>query len=290
MFRKFIVPFFLGLLLFSCTKKEEKLISGNTPPPDGTIPSSLRVSFINKSYIGLLGREPDASEFSSAQLQLESNNFSKESRKALINTILTNESFYDREFELYGNDLLNSTDTIAIHDMIFTFEFLLTSPAYMEQWPLIQIELDRLIALRDVPAGLKNGTVSIIEMQRRCIDNYFFDQINMGSLNFVIACFQHLLLRNPTEFEKTEGVKIVDGFSGILFLEIAESKVQFEDIFFASDDYYEGQVKLLFFRFLFRQPNSEEAAYYSTQYKSDNNFKALIAELLSTGEYAGLNE
>jgi hypothetical protein len=290
MIRKHLISFFLGLLLISCTQKEEKLITGNTPPPDGTIPTSLRVSFINKSFIGLLGREPDASEFTSAQTQLESSNFSEESRKALITSILTNEEFYDREFELYGKDLLNGTDTIAIEEMIQTFDFLLSSPAYMEQWPLIQIELDRLIAVRDVPTGLKNGTISIIEMQRRCVDNYFFDQINMGSLNFVIACFQHLLLRNPTEFEKSEGVKIVDGFNGILFLEVADSKAQFQEVFFASDDYYEGQVKLLFYRFFFRQPNSEEAAYYTTRYKSANNYKALISELLSSSEYAGLND
>lgn len=289
MIRKSIALLFSGFLLISsCTKYEVKTIEGNTPPPDNTIPSSLQVGFINKAYISILGREPDTDEYNSAKSVLDQAEFSESSRKEVVNQILTNDEFYDREFEIYRNDLLNSTDTIQITDLINTFEFLLTSPAYEAQWPLIEVELTRLQALRDVPTGLKNGTVSLKEMQRRCIDNNFFDQINMGSLNFVLAVFQHLLLRNPTEFELSEGVKIVDGFNGILFLQIAQSKIEFENIFFNSDAYYEGQVKLNFYRFLLRMPNSEETAYYTNMLKANSDYKSFLAEILSGDEYAGL--
>lgn len=289
MFRKFLLASFLGLSFYSCTKHEDEIISGNTPPPDYTQPASLRVSFINKSYISLLGREPNASEYDAAKSSLDAANFSKNARKSLIEGIVAQEEFYDREFELYGNDLLNSTDTSEVTGMILTYEFLLTNTTYQEYWPAIQVEINRLEALLAVPEGLKNGTVSLKEMQRRCVDNYFFDQINMGSLNFVLACFQHLLLRNPTEFEKTEGVKMVDGFDAILFLTAGQSKTEFENIFFDSDDYYEGQVKLAFYRFLLRLPSSEEEAYYNNMLKTSIDYKALFIELLSTDEYAGIN-
>ncbi len=289
MIRKSIAFIFSGILLISaCNKKEEKLITGNKPPPDNTIPSSLQVGFINKAYISILGREPDTDEFNSAKSILDQTQFSENSRKNVISQILTNDEFYDREFEIYRNDLLNSTDTIQITDMINTFEFLLTSPAYEAQWPFIQIELTRLQALRAVPMGLRNGTVTLKEMHKRCVDNYFFDQINMGSLNFVIATFQHLLLRNPTEFEKSEGVKIIDGFNGILFLQIAQSKNEYESIFFNSDAYYEGQIKLSFYRFLLRLPTSEETAYYTNKLKANSDYKSILAEILSSDEFAGL--
>lgn len=288
MFRKLLLASFLGLSLYSCTKNEDEIISGNTPPPDYTQPASLRVSFINKSYISLLGREPNASEYDAAKSSLDAANFSKSARKSLITGIVAQDEFYDREFELYGNDLLNSTDTSEVTEMILVYEFLLTNPTYQEYWPALEVEINRMEALLAVPEGLKNGTVSLKEMQRRCVDNYFFDQINMGSLNFVLACFQHLLLRNPTEFEKTEGVKMVDGFDAILFLTAGQSKTEFENIFFASDDYYEGQVKLAFYRFLLRLPTSEEEAYYSNMLKSSNDYKALFIELLGTDEYAGI--
>jgi len=284
-----ILSFCAVLAIGGCTKREERLIPGNIAPPDYTIPNSLKVNFINKLYIGLLGREPEVAEFEAAKSMLDASNFSKTSRASLVDTVLNNSVFYDREYEIMRSDLLNSTDTLQINDMIGTFQFLLSSPAYMEQWPVIQIELDKLILLKNAPSNLKNGSISIKKMQEIGCNNFFFDNINMGSTNFVIATFQHLLLRNPTAFETQEGVKLVDGFSGTLFLNTGNSKTDYFSIFFNSSDYCEGQVKLLFTRFLFRLPKSEEAVYYTNLYKSAFDYNKLIKEILITDEYANIN-
>jgi predicted ABC-type exoprotein transport system permease subunit len=108
-------------------------------------------------------------------------------------------------------------------------------------------------------------------------------------LNFVIATYQLFLLRNPTEFEKTEGVKIVDGFTGVLFLQEANSKDQYLDIFLNSTDYAEGQVKQMFNRFLFRSPNTEESVFYTQILKQNLDFKNLLVNILKTNEYAGID-
>lgn len=288
---RFLLLFSLSaLLLFgSCTKREERVIPGNIAPPDNTIPNSLKVNFINKLYIGLLGREPENDEFEVAKYILDASNFSKASRANLVDIVLGNSIFYDREYEIMRGDLLNSTDTLQINDMIQTFQFLLASPAYMQQWPLIQVELDKLIILKNAPSDLKNGSISIKKMQEIGCNNFFFDNINMGSTNFVIATFQHLLLRNPTTFETEEGVKLVEGFSGTLFLNTGNSKTNYFSIFFNSPDYCEGQVKLLFTRFLFRLPKSEEAVYFTNLYIAEFDYKQLIKEILITDEYANIN-
>jgi hypothetical protein len=286
MIRNYTLAIFIGLLFLSCNKTEEKIIGDNNPPADNTIPASLRINFINKIYISLLGREPETSEFNDADLSLRNSNFSIASRKTIVQEILDQDGFLDREFEIYRNDLLSGLDTAEVSELIATFEFLLTSSTYESQWPQIEIEKARLISFRNIGSELKNGTISLIEMQRRCIDNYYFDQLNMGSLNFVIACFQSLLLRNPTEFEKSEGVKMVDGFNGILFLQTGESKTQFQQIFFQSDNYYAGQIKLNFLRFMLRLPNSEEEVYFSSRLKSEGNINTVLIDLLSSGEYA----
>jgi hypothetical protein len=288
MIRNYILALFIGLLVLSCNKTEEKIIGDNNPPADNTIPASLRINFINKVYISLIGREPETAEFNAADLTLRNSNFSSASRKTIVQEILNQDAFLDREFEIYRNDLMNGVDTVEISELITTFEFLLTNSTYMQQWPLIEIEKARLISLRNVGAELKNGTISLIEMQRRCVDNYYFDQQNMGSLNFVIACFQNLLLRNPTQFEQTEGVKMLDGFNGILFLQTGESKAQFQQIFFQSDDYFAGQIKLNYLRFMLRLPTSEEEVYYSSRLMSDGNIKTILIDLLSSDEYAGI--
>ena len=288
MIRNYILALFIGLLVLSCNKTEEKIIGDNNPPADNTIPASLRINFINKVYISLIGREPETAEFNAADLTLRNSNFSGASRKTIVQEILNQDAFLDREFEIYRNDLMSGVDTVEISELITTFEFLLTNSTYMQQWPLIEIEKARLISLRNVGAELKNGTISLIEMQRRCVDNYYFDQLNMGSLNFVIACFQNLLLRNPTQFEQTEGVKMLDGFNGILFLQTGESKAQFQQIFFQSDDYFAGQIKLNYLRFMLRLPTSEEEVYYSSRLMSDGNIKTILIDLLSSDEYAGI--
>lgn len=288
MIRNYTLALFIGLLSLSCNKTEEKIIPDNNPPADTTIPASLRINFINKVYISLIGREPETAEFNAADLTLRNSNFSSASRKTIVQEILNQDAFLDREFEIYRNDLISGVDTAEISELIMTFEFLLTNSTYMQQWPLIEIEKARLISLRNVASELKNGTISLIEMQRRCVDNFYFDQLNMGSLNFVLACFQNLLLRNPTQFEQTEGVKMLDGFNGILFLQTGESKAQFQQIFFQSDDYFAGQIKLNFLRLMLRLPSSEEEVFYSSRLKSERNIKTILIDLLSSDEYAGI--
>jgi hypothetical protein len=272
----------------SCTKKEDKIIPGNTPPPDNTLPTGLKANFINKSYIGLLGREPSDLEYNEALNSLNSNNFNEASRSTVISNILENDEFYTRQFEIANNEMLNGLDTFEVNDVIYTFTFLLTQPQYEPFYEQIQSELDRLVAYKSIPSLLNNGQLSIQGMHRICINNYFFDQLNMGSLNFVIATYQLFLLRNPTEFEKTEGVKIIDGFTGILFLQEASSKNEYLDIFLNSNDYAEGQVKQMFNRFLFRSPNTEESVYFTQLLKQNLDFKILLVNLLKSDEYAGI--
>jgi hypothetical protein len=272
----------------SCTKNEDKIIPGNTPPPDNTLPTGLKANFINKSYIGLLGREPSDLEYNEALNALNSNNFNEASRSTVISDILENDEFYTRQFEIANNEMLNGLDTFEVNDVIYTFSLLLTQPQYEPFYEQIQSELDRLILYKSIPTLLSNGQLSIQGMHRICINNYFFDQLNMGSLNFVIATYQLFLLRNPTEFEKTEGVKIIDGFTGILFLQEASSKNEYLDIFLNSNDYAEGQVKQMFNRFLFRSPNTEESVYFTQLLKQNLDFKILLVNLLKSDEYAGI--
>ena len=177
MFRNYLLALFIGLLFLSCNKTEEKIIGDNNPPADNTIPSSLRINFINKIYISLLGREPETSEFNYADLSLRNSNFSIASRKAIVQEILNQDAFLDREFEIYRNDLLSGVDTAEVSDLIATFDFLLTSSTYESQWPLIEIEKARLISFRNVSTELKDGNITLVEMQRRCVDNYYVSKV-----------------------------------------------------------------------------------------------------------------
>jgi hypothetical protein len=284
--------FFLFMGVFtisSCKKTEEVLIDGNKPPPDPTLANDIRRNFITKSYIALLGRKPNDQELAAANAIIGSNDdFTEANRALVLNQLLANPEFYDREFIIAKAELLNGVDTSEFTINIAIFDALLSNTDFELIWPFLQREINRLIILRSTQTELQSGDIGIREMHRRMVDNYIYDQINMGSLNFVIAVFQQFLLRNPTSSESSEGVRMVDGFSATLFLQVGESKGDFCNIFFNSLPYREGQVKSLFKRFLFRLPDSQEMQFYTGFYNTNDDYKSLIVELLKKDEYAGI--
>ena len=76
--------------------------------------------------------------------------------------------------------------------------------------------------------------------------------------------------------------------SGTLFLQTGLSKNNLLDIFFASDDYYEGQVRQYYKRFLFRSPTSAEMGAATQQYKLTGDFEQMQITILATNEYIGI--
>jgi hypothetical protein len=288
--KTFVLALFLIIItVFSCKKTEEIIIDGNVAPPDPTLANNIRTNFINKSYIALIGRKPNEQELSQAVSVINNNeNFTEANRGQVIDQILAKNEFYNREFIIAKSELLNAIDTSEIRIQILIFEALLQNTDFEYIWPFLLIENNRLEKLYNTQSQLLAGSIEMNDMHSRMVNNYFYDQINMGSLNFVIAVFQQFLLRNPTQAEADQGVRMVDQFGASLFLQIGESREDFCNIFFNSTPYYEGQVKLLYNRFLFRLPNSEEMSALTAFYKGNKNYKALIKKILTTDEYAGI--
>ena len=65
-------------------------------------------------------------------------------------------------------------------------------------------------------------------------------------------------------------------------------KEDFINIFIESDEYYTGQTNILFNRYLFRDPTSEESVNYSLDYINSQDYKLLQRRILSTNEFIGL--
>ena len=76
--------------------------------------------------------------------------------------------------------------------------------------------------------------------------------------------------------------------TAVVFLELGQTKTDYVNIFFDSNDFYEGQVRLMFNRFLFREPTSAETAFYADIYKANGNFTELQSAVFSMDEYAGI--
>ena len=283
----FFIAILCSGLIFSCTK--DRIIEDNVAPPDPTVENITKENYVNRAYIAILGRKATPSEFTSAYNLVDAGNLSKASRRAVVDLALLNDEYYDNLYFQAKSRLLAGADTTAIASKIFVLQILLTDPLYQLFWPQIQEGINDLQALLDCPDDLKAGILDVTGMHRRMVDNPIYDDLNMGSQNFVISTFQNFLLRYPTTYELTQGILIVDGFNGIIFLTDCSSKNEYLDTFFASTDYFEGQVLDLFGRFLYRTPTSIEMAELSQAFKLSGDYEALLKSVLTTDEYAGIN-
>jgi hypothetical protein len=288
MARVFGLVFFFIVLVSSCKKDSEVIIGDNAPPPDGTISNVVKENYVNKSYISVLGRKPSSVELSAGISILNQHNLSVADRNLMLDNIFAASGYNQRMYDINVATLLNNLDTAQITQEIGLFAYLLTQPQYALQWQQIQVEKTKLELLKASVTDLNSGAISTIGLHKRCSNNFFYDQINMGTENFVISMFQNFLYRYPTEEELVQGKQIVDGFEGVLFLQTGTVKDDFVSIFFGSNNYFEGQVRDLYLKYLFREPTSVEMSAKASIYKSSLNYKSLQKEILSTDEYVGI--
>ncbi len=277
----------IGFALYAC-QKDATLIVDNTAPPDNTIESIVARNFLNRAYIGLLGRKPTDSEFNDGLNTLNSNNMSMESRKTILNSITSQTEFRLKVLRDAKADYLRSITDADIDEMITVYNLLIQDPNNAIFVPLIQNEINRLQILKGLPNKVASGELNIRQMHKILVNNHFYDDFNMGSENFVTSTFQTFLFRYPTISELTNGVKMVDGFSAILFFKGGSSKNDYIEIFFEDDGYYEGRVRYVFNQFLFRTPNTEEFKKFTSIYKNSDDYAQLVVEILSLDEFAGL--
>lgn len=279
----------LLLVFASCSKTEEEIVPGNIPPPDNTIDQQVYEDYVTRTYIRVLGREPSSTEMNDALTKLYRHALSKNDRLQFLDDLFTKQEYYGHTYDDFRIELLNNLDSTEIPNEIFLFDLLAHDSTYITIWAALNYEIARLLTLQNAPTLFANHTITIIDMHRSMADNYFYDQINMGSVNFVVSMFQHFLYRTPTQQEQDAGASMVDGNNSALFLQTGASKTDFLNIFFASIDYYEGQVIRTYQKFLFRQPTSVEMNEATIKYKNNNDYIQLQKDILSTDEYVFSN-
>ena len=279
---------FLLLILSGCKKSELVTVTGNQAPPDGTIQSVIVENYINRSYILVLGREPSASELLTSKSSLLGNNLDSVSRMQFLSVLTNAPDYLPHLYELNKIDLLNNVDTVEFLNFIAIFDFYLQDTTYAFQWPFLTVEKDRLVQMLNGYSQFITGTISLAELQRRMCNNYVYDQINMGTSNFVLSTFSLLINRNPTRSELTSGISMADGNNAILFLTAGNSKNDYLTILTGGNNYFEGQVARLYIRFLNRAPDTNEMVDATNLYATTGQYSSVLKKILSTNEFIGL--
>ncbi len=279
----------LIILIFSaCKKSEIEQVPFNEAPKDKTISNVTIENYITRTYILTLGREPDSVEFNTAKSLLSGTMLDSASRQTFLDPVFNSGDYRPHVYEENRINLLNNADTAEFSNWIYLFQLFLRDTMYQLQWPYFQYEADRMIALRNAFPDYVNDSIEIDELHRRMCNNYLYDKINMGAANFIISTFGNLINRNPTASEQQSGISMVNGNNAILFLQSGSSKNDYLNIFTHSSDYYEGQVILLYLKYLNRVPGTVEMADGTLKYFTTKNYTSVQRDILSSDEFIGL--
>lgn len=275
----------LSIIFASCKKTQEVVISDNTAPPDYTINNEVIESYYNRVYITLIGVKPLPHEADSIKQILTNAQLSINARENLVSTLQARTEYYKRLYINAKTDLLNGLDTSYITHFIEVFNSYLTIPTYSNNIAQIQNSINKLIDLRNVPVDLPNQTITIETMYKRCVDNYFYDELNMGSENFVVSTFQKFLLRYPSLNELENAKLMVDGFSSNLFFQSGTTKNDYLSIFFNSKNFREGMARYLYKRYLFKEPTTTKLYDLTQYYTNVQSYQLLQKKILTSDEY-----
>ena len=297
------LPFILLIIilagLFTHCKKEpinktyyqDTLINGNIAPPYNGVSSIHINNYINRLYIDLLGREPLDAEISSAYTSLVSGGLSQTSKEGFINELLSSSEYYDRFFDIYSTKMIAGYDSIELnysyYELKYVIDSLLIPGGDSITTHIALIQLERLENLMGAKNDYKKGLISINEFIRRMMINHIYDEINMGTENFVLATFENLYHRFPTDNEKAASENIVDGQPDILFLQTGNSKLGLSNIVTSCDEFYQGIIIDLYNIYLLREPSTQEILDKIESFKQSGDISNIQLNLLTIEEYAG---
>jgi hypothetical protein len=264
------------------------LVEGNIAPPDPTIERVIVEGYINKLYISLLGREPSTNEYNQA-INILGEQVNEQDRSILVNQIQSDPNYFKNQIDIFRQDYLNGIDTAQIRDdYIIPYENELeneNNPFFYEE---IEKELNSLYLLYDIYLDISLNNINIVEVHRRIVDNPIYDDINMGTENYIVSMSQNFLHRYPTIAELDNGSAMVDGEQSHCFGGNGDSKNDFNVLFFSHDGYFEGQVITNYNKLLYRNPNSNEASELAASYKHSLDFKELQKTILISNEFIGI--
>ena len=275
------------------TIHSDTTIVGNQPPNYTGVPTLNIQLYVNKLYVDLLGREPNATELQTNTNLLITENLNSTSREQIVDGLLNDQLYYDRLFEITSSDFINGYSVYQIQQQDTSFTYQLALAAQDSNQALIyyfNTELDRLAVLLQAEPQLMNGTIDINEFYRRFLDNYFYDQVNMGSENFVKGSFDDLFRRAPTVSELNSGITMIEGLPGVtasLFLTDGANKGDYMNIVTHADAFYEGLARKAYLQLLLREPTSEELGAAIAIAQAVNGYKTLQKQIAISHDYAG---
>lgn len=279
------------MTLFSCKKNEvvheNKIIKDNDPPLDTSVSVLTVQSYVNKLYIDLIGREPDSLELNDDVDYLVDNNLSNIAKGTIVEDIISTNEYHKRLFEVLSTEMIGGVDSADIAEQITLFNMVKQASTDSIEKLLLTLEIERFEEILSAQNDFRAGNIDVNDYYKRFIDNAIYDDINMGSENFVLASFEDLYNRFPTTSELEEGIRMVENESTALFLIDGSNKGDYINIITSYLEFYEGIINDNYLIFLQREPTATEVSDMLTDFVQSKDLQELQKEILIKKEYAG---
>jgi hypothetical protein len=109
----------------------------------------------------------------------------------------------------------------------------------------------------------------------------------MNSFNFVNASFDDLFQRQPVQDEFSAAYDIIDkNIPRQIFGRWAANKNEYLDVLTTSAEFYEAQIRWMYFVLLQREATTQEVINLFGNYSRSKNLQEVQIQIIKTDEYA----
>lgn len=302
--RKYYSPLFLLLfLIIACDAEEDiVIIEGNEVDASREQLSNEQIEFyINRMYIDLIGREPLDEEMQMDFDLLKDQDLSSTSRLSIIDKLQRDTQFVEGDtsylhayaqnlYQLAKIKMIEGASDREFAEIIGILKSGMFVDSVAGNWERVSLRrrnIQRHQNVLNANIDFRRGEISYLEMLARMTDNNIFDAINMNTFNFVLATFDLILHRFPTNAEFSAAFDICENDeSGSLFGQTASNKREFIQLIINSDEARLGLIIDQYRLLLARDPSVEEISSLLISNQSIANIREIQKKIISTNEYA----
>lgn len=273
----------LSLLLASCAR--DSIVPVDNLPADSTITQIELENYINKTHIALLNRKPAEAEFDQSLQQLDIDRYNRSIRDAYVLGIQDLDRSKWAIWQFLSDRILDGIDTAQVRESADVFQYRVDNSGTQNEKDYWQWLLDRtnnnLLALE----GWYNQDSTYNSLVGWMVRMPIYDEINMGTENFVVSIYQHFYHRYPTDHELTQASKMVDRQWGLLYGVNGNSKADFLNIFLNQGEFQQGVIINTFESYLNRIPTTVESDKYHDHLNNGWDYLRLQRYLLTSSEF-----
>lgn len=273
----------LSLLLASCSR--DNIVPVDNLPADSTITQIELENYINKTHIALLNRKPTQAELTQSLQQLDVDRYNRSIRDTYVLGIQDLDRSKWAIWQFLSDRILDGIDTTQVRESADIFQYRVDNSGTQNEKDYWQWLLDRtnnnLVALE----GWYNQDSTYSSLVGWMVRMPIYDEINMGTENFVVSIYQHFYHRYPTDHELTQASKMVDRQWGLLYGVNGNSKADFLNIFLNQGEFQQGLIINAFESYLNRIPTTIESDKHHHHLNNGWDYLKLQRYLLTSSEF-----